>query len=34
MRFLLVTSGLLGFFAQIVTAAEPDRLTEVKKLTV
>ena len=33
MRLLLVTSGLLGFFAQIVTAAEPDRLTEVKKLT-
>ncbi len=34
MRLVLVTTGLLGFFTQIVTAAEPDRLTQVKKLTV
>ena len=32
MRLVLVTSGLLGLLTQIVGAAEPDRLTQVKKL--
>jgi len=32
MRFVLVTSGLFGLLTQTLVAAEPDRLTQVKKL--
>jgi thiol-disulfide isomerase/thioredoxin len=32
MRFVLVTSGLLALLTQIVGAADPDRLTQVKNL--